>query len=151
MKGGIPLDKQQLAVFAVFGVGAWVAWLLFNVVHQYLLTRSQAVAQDKLLLRVSSPESLQVFLASEAGRQFLRSLESDPKEAWRSIIRSTQTAVTFAVVGAGTLLCHFMFQETEDLLPFSLGAFILATAFGASAMVSLALHRRSGLLPGGRE
>lgn len=145
------MDKQQLAVFAVFGAGAWAAWLLFSVVRQYLLIRSQALAQDRLLSRVSSPETLQVFLASEPGRQFLRSLESDPKEAWRSIIRSTQTAVTFAVLGAGMLLCHFMFRETEGLLPFSLGALILATAFGTSALVSLALHRRSGLLPGGRE
>ena len=145
------MDKQLVAVLAVFGVGAWVGWLLFSVVRQYLLIRSQAAAQDKLLLRVSSPESLQVFLASEPGRQFLRSLEPDHREAWLSIIRSTQTAVTFAVLGIGTLLCHFVFRETEGLLPFSLGAFILAAAFGASATVSLALYRRSGLLPGGRE
>lgn len=145
------MDKQLIAVLAVFGVGAWVAWLLFSVIRQYLLIRSQAVAQDKLLLRVGSPESLQVFLASEPGRQFLHALEPDPREAWRSIIRSTQTAVTFGVLGTGTLLCHFMFRETEGMLPFSLGAFTLAAAFGASAMVSLALHRRSGLLPGGRE
>jgi hypothetical protein len=144
------LDKQQFAVLAVFGAGAWVAWLIFGAVRQYLLARSQAAAQDKLLLRVSSPESLQVFLASESGREFLRLLEPNPKEAWRSIIRSVQTAVTFAVLGIGVLLCHFAFREAEGLLPFSFGAFILAAAFGSSAMVSLALHRRSGLLPRGR-
>ena len=146
-----PLDKQQLAIFAVFGTGAWVTWLIFSAVRQYLVARSQAAAQDKLLLRVSSPESLQVFLASESGQKFLRLLEPNPKEAWRSIIRSTQTAVTFAVLGLGMLLCHFAFPETEGLLPFSLGALILATAFGSSAIVSFALHRRSGLLPADRE
>jgi hypothetical protein len=145
------LDKQQFAVLAVFGTGAWVAWLIFSAVRQYLLARSRAAAQDKLLLRVSSPESLQVFLASEPGREFLRLLEPNPKEAWLSIIRSSQTAVTFAVIGIGTLLCHFAFREAYGLLPFSFGAFILAAAFGASAVVSLALHRRSGLLPGSRE
>jgi hypothetical protein len=144
------LDKQQFAVLAVFGTSAWVAWLIFSAVRQYLLARSQAAAQDKLLLRVSSPESLQVFLASESGREFLRLLEPNPKEAWRSIIRSTQTAVTFAVLGLGILLFHFAFRQPEGLLPFSFGAFILAAAFGSSAMVSLALHRRSGLLPDGR-
>lgn len=145
------MDKQEFAVLAVFGTGTWVAWLIFSAVRQYLLARSRAAAQDKLLLRVSSPESLRVFLASESGREFLRLLEPNPKEAWRSIIRSAQTAVTFAVIGIGTLLCHFAFRETEGLLPFSFGAFILAAAFGSSAMVSLALHRRSGLLPDGRE
>jgi hypothetical protein len=145
------LDKQQIAVLAVFGTGAWVAWLIFNAVRQFLLARSQAAAQDKLLLRVSSPESLQVFLASEPGRKFLGLLEPNPNEAWRSIIRSSQTAVTFAVLGIGMLLCHFVFREADSLLPFSFGAFILAAAFGSSAVASLVLHRRSGLLPSGHE
>jgi hypothetical protein len=145
------LDKQQFAVLAVFGIGAWVAWLIFSAVGQYLHVRSRAAAQDKLLARVSSPESLQVFLASEPGREFLRSLEPSSKEAWRGIIRSAQMAVTFAVLGIGMLLCHFAFRESEGLLPFSFGALILAAAFGSSAVVSLALHRRSGLLPAARE
>ena len=145
------MDKQQVAVLAVFGTGAWVAWLIFSTVRQYLLARSQAAAQEKLLLRVSSPESLQVFLASESGKNYLRLLEPNPNEAWRGIIRSAQTAVTFAVLGIGTLLCYFTVREADALLAFSFGAFILAAAFGASAIVSFALHRRSGLLPGGRE
>ena len=145
------MDKQQFAIAAVFSAGAWAAWLIFSMVRQYLLARGQAVAQDRLLSRISSPESLQTFLASEPGREFLRSLEPNPKEAWRCIIRTAQTAVTFGVLGIGMLLCHFVFYENEDLLPFGLGALILATAFGASAMVSLALHRRSGLLPSSRE
>lgn len=145
------MDKQLLAVLGVFGTGVWVAWLIFSAVRQYLLARAQAAAQDKMLLRVSSPESLQVFLESERGMEFLRSLEGNPKEAWRSIIRSAQTATTFAVLGLGMLVCHFAFREVEGLLPFSFGALILAAAFGSSAMVSLALHRRAGLLPNGRE
>jgi len=145
------LDKQQIAVLAVFGTAAWVASLIFSAVRQYLSARAQAAAQDKLLLRVSSPESLRVFLASEPGREFLRLLEPNPKEAWRSIIRSTQTAVTFAVLGIGLLLYRLAFPNVEGLLPFSFGAFVLAAAFGSSAVVSLVLHRRSGLLPSGRE
>ncbi|HUO59543.1 MAG TPA: hypothetical protein VMT82_08490 [candidate division Zixibacteria bacterium] len=145
------MDKQQLAILAVFGVGAWVIWLIFSVVRQYLRTQSQAAAQERLLLRISSPENLQVFLASESGREFLRLLQPDPKEAWYGIIRSAQTAVVFAVLGTGILICHVVYSDVQALLPFSIGALILASAFGASAMVSLALHRRSGLLPSGHE
>lgn len=144
------MEKQQLAVIAVFGTGAWVAWLIFNAVRQFLLARSQATAQDKLLRRVSSPESLQVFLASAAGAEFLRALERDPNEVWRGIIRTTQTAVTFGVLGAAMLVCHLIFREADGLLQFGIGAVVLAAAFGASAFVSLAMHRRSGLLPRGR-
>jgi RNA polymerase sigma-70 factor (ECF subfamily) len=104
-----------------------------------------------MLLRVSSPESLQVFLESKPGMEFLRSIERNPKEAWHGIIRSAQTGTTFGVLGLGMLVCHFAFREVEVPLPFSFGALILAAAFGSSAVVSLALHRRAGLLPNGRE
>jgi hypothetical protein len=145
------LDKQQLAVIAVFGTAAWVASLIFNAVRQYLLVRSQAAAQDKLLLRVSSPENLQVFLASPGGAEFLRGLERSPNEAWRSIIRTTQTAVMFGVLGTAMLVCHVVFRETDGLLQFGIVAVVLAAAFGSSAIVSLAMHRRSGLLPSARD
>ena len=145
------MDKQLLGILAVFGSGAWVIWLIFSAVRQQLTIRSQAAAQEKLLLRISTPENLQVFLATEAGRNFLRLLEPDPKEAWRSIIRSAQTAATFAVLGTGMLLCHFAFREAQGLFAFGLGAIILAAAFGTSALVSLVLHRRSGLLPNDRK
>lgn len=140
------MDKQLLALIGVFGTAAWVIWLIFGVVRQQLAVRSQAAAQERVLHRISSPENLQVFLASESGRNFLRSLEPDPKDAWRGIIRSAQTAVTFTVLGIGILLCYFAFREAPGLLPFSCGALILAAAFGASAIVSLVLHRRSGLV-----
>lgn len=144
------MDKQQIAVFAVFGTGAWVAWLIFNAVREYLLARAQAAAQDKLLLHVSSSERLQIFLASESGMEFLRSLERRPRDAWPGIIRSCQTAIMFLVLGCGGLICRFFFQETQGLLPFSLGALILAAAFGSSAAVAFVLHRRAGLLTNDR-
>lgn len=144
------MDRQIISVLAVFGTAAWAIWLIFSAVRQYMVSRSQAAAQDRLLLRVSSPENLQIFLASEPGREFLHTLEPNPREAWRGIIRTSQTAVVFAVLGTGILLSHLAFREAEDLLPFSFGAFILAAAFGASAVVSLTLHRRSGLLPSDR-
>ncbi len=75
------MNQRQLAILAVFGTGAWVVWLIYSAVCQYLLTRSQAAAKDRILSRVGSPESLQVFLASEPGREFLRRLEPDPNEA----------------------------------------------------------------------
>jgi hypothetical protein len=145
------LEKHQLAIIAVFGTGAWVAWLIFTAVRQFQLARSQAAAQDKLLLRISSPENLQVFLGSTAGVEFLRALERSPNELWRGIIRTTQTAATFGVLGVGMLVCHLIFREADGLLEFGLGAIILAAAFGCSAFVSLTMHRRSGLLPHARD
>ena len=141
------MDKQQLAIIGVFAVGAWVAWLIFGALRQYMTVRVQIAAQDKLLLRLNSPESLQVFLASEAGRGFLRMLEGDPKEPWLGIIRNVQTAVVFGVVGIAMVLSHLLYRGVSGLLPFGLGALTAALAFGLSAAVSLWMHRRAGILP----
>jgi hypothetical protein len=141
------VDKQQLAIIAVFAGGAWVAWLIFSALRQYMAVRVQIAAQDKLLLRLNSPESLQVLLASEAGRSFLRTLEGDPKEPWLGIIRNVQTAVVFGVVGIAMLLSHLLYRDVTGLLPFGLGGLTAALAFGLSAAVSLWMHRRAGILP----
>lgn len=146
------MEKQQLAVIAVFAAAGWVAWLIFSTVRHYIAARARSAAQDKVLLRVSSPESLQVFLASPAGAEFLRGLEGDePAEAWRGIIRATQTAVVFVVLGAAMLVCHFIYRDADGLLPFGIGGIAIAAAFGSSAVVSLVMHRRAGLLPRGRD
>ncbi|MGI4830721.1 MAG: hypothetical protein ACRYFU_21380 [Janthinobacterium lividum] len=145
------MDKQQLAVLAMFGTAVWVIWLTFNAVRQFLAARSQSSAQERLLLRVSSPESLQIFLASPAGTHFLHTLERNPNDVWHGIIRTTQTAVTFAILGVGLLICHMVYHDANGLLPFGIGGILLAIAFGASALVSLAMHRKSGLLPSGRD
>jgi hypothetical protein len=145
------MEKQQLAVIAVFAAAGWVAWLIFSTVRHYIVARARSAAQDKVLLRVSSPESLQVFLASPAGAEFLRGLEREPAEAWRGIIRGTQTAVVFGVLGAAMLVCHFIYREADSLLPFGIGGIAIAAAFGSSAVVSLVMHRRAGLLPRSRD
>ncbi len=141
------MDQRQLAIVAVFGVGAWVAWLIFSTVRQYLAARMQSAGQDKLLRCVNSPESLKEFLASEAGGRFLRSLEENPRGPWYGIIRNVQTAVVFAVGGIALLISHLLYRDVAGLLPFGLGGLTIAVAFGVSAAVSLWLHRRAGILP----
>ncbi len=141
------MEKQELAVIAVFAIAAWVAWLIFSAVRQYMAARMQSAAQNKLLLRVSSPENLRVFLASEVGANFLRALERDPHEPWRGIIRGVQTAVVFIVLGIALVGCHRFYPDADDLLPFGIGGIIIGMAFGLSAAVSLLMHRRAGMLP----
>jgi hypothetical protein len=145
------LGRQIVTVIAVFGVGAWVAWLIFVSVRQYMVARVQNAAQEKLLARISSPESLGVFLASEAGKHFLIGLEKDPYEAWFGIIRNVQTAVVFGVLGSALVVGHFLYRETPGLLGFGLGGLTLATAFALSGVVSFVMHRHAGLVPRRRD
>lgn len=144
------MEKQQLTIIALFSLAAWIAWLVFSTVRYYTEARVRASGQDKLLLRISSREALQVFLASPAGEKFLRTLEPDPNEVWRGIIRTTQSAVMFAVLGVTMLVCRFTLDDAADLLPFAIGSLAFAAAFGISAFVSSLMHRRAGLLTDGR-
>jgi hypothetical protein len=82
---------------------AWVAWLIFNSVRQYLLAGSQAAAPDKRQLRVSSPACLQVFSAAPKARSTaerstsgaFRSSRYPGTERWRlERIASTSTVPT---------------------------------------------------------
>lgn len=139
--------ENELAILAVFGTTAWTAWLIFSTLRYYVEARVRAAAQDKLLLRVGSPEALTAFLASPAGIRFLRTLEPQPKEAWRGIIHTTQSAIVLAVLGIAIFLYRWSAPEDGNgLLPFGIGCLALAVAFGASAMVSMLMHRHAGLL-----
>lgn len=139
--------RQIVTVIAVFGVVAWVSWLIFDSVRHYMVARVQNAAQDKLLARVSSPESLEVFLASDAGKRFMLSLEKDPYEAWFGIIRNLQTAVVFGVLGAALVIGHLLDRETPGLLEFGVGGLALALAFALSGILSFVMHRYAGLVP----
>ena len=141
------MDKPQLAILAVFSTTAWVAWLIFRTLRYYFETRIRAAAQDKLLLRLGTPEALTVFLASPAGVRFLHTLEAQPKEAWRGLIHTIQSATVLAVLGIGLLLYRWNAPEAwDDLLPLGIGCLTLGVAFGASAAVSMLMHRHAGLL-----
>lgn len=140
------MDKQQLSILAVFGTTAWIAWLIFRTLRYYFEARVRAAAQDKLLLRVGSPEALTAFLASPAAVRFLRTLEPQPKEVWRAIIHSTQSATVLGVLGVALLLYGWSSPQAADLLPFGIGCLALGAAFGASAVVSMLMHRHAGLL-----
>lgn len=142
--------RQIVTVLAVFGFGAWVAWLIFVAVRLYMTARVQNAAQEKLLAKVHSPESLEVFLTSEAGKRFLLALEKDPNEEWFGIIRTVQTAVVFGVLGSALVVGHFLYVQTPGLLVFGLGGISLAIAFALSALVSYMMHRRAGRIPSSR-
>lgn len=139
--------RQIATVIAVFGAVAWVSWLIFESVRQYMVVRMQNAAQDKLLARVSSPESLEVFLASDAGKHFMLSLGKDPYEAWFGIIRSLRTAVMFGVLGAALIVGHFLKREAPGLLEFGVGGLAVALAFALSGILSFVMHRYAGLVP----
>lgn len=143
--------RQIVTVIAVFGVVAWVSWLIFISVRQYMVARVQNAAQDKLLARVSSPESLEVFLASDTGKRFLLALEKDPYEAWFGIIRNLQTAVVFGVLGTALVAGHLVDRGSPGLLGFGIGGLALAVAFALSGVVSFMMHRYAGLVPRRRD
>jgi hypothetical protein len=140
------LDKQQLAILALAFVAAWITWLIFGALRHYVDARNRSSDLDKLLFRLSTPETLSAFLASPAGERFLRALQPNPNDAWRTIIHTTQSAVMFATVGIAIVCCRWLYPESTALLPLGIASFTLATAFGASAAVSVLMHRRAGLL-----
>ena len=140
------MDQHTLAVPAVFATIGWVAWLIFTSLRHYMAVKVQSDFQVKLVQRISTPEALRVFVESDAGRQFLKAIEQDQTQPYRSIIGGVQACVVFLIIGFGFLSFHVVYREQEGTLPFGLGAVVLGVALGASSAVSYFLHRSFGLI-----
>jgi hypothetical protein len=140
------MDKQLVAIWAVFALAGWVAWLIFGAVRQVMAAKTQIALQDRLLHHVSSPQLLGVFLESAAGASCLRALERDPQHPWRQVIGGAQATLMFGVVGLGGLLSGIFWQKTDVMLPISYAAIVIAVALGAATGAAFHLYRRAGML-----
>ena len=141
-------------VLAVFAFG----WLIRTIVEQKRwsrLSRTQAEVHNKILDRFGSSDELLQYIKTPAGTKFLESApiplhEERPAQnaPLPRIMKSIQLGVIVAVAALGMLLVSLRFDgETGEGL-FALGAiaFTVGAGFIASAVVSMKLSRRLGLL-----
>ena len=69
------MGPDTIPILAVFSTISWVAWLLFSSIRRYKVAQLQADIQGRLLQRFDSPDALLGYTQSEAGRQFIKSMD----------------------------------------------------------------------------
>jgi hypothetical protein len=140
------MGGDTIPVIAVFSTISWVAYVLFSSIRRYKVAQLQADVQSRLLQRFDSPDALVGYAQSEAGRQFIKSMEFDRSTPYNQILKGVQAGIVFMFFGAGMLRLHAWNIGDEGPLVFGTLALALGLGFGVAAGVSYFLSRSFGLL-----
>jgi len=140
------MRPETIPILAVFSTISWVAWLLFSSIRRYKVAQLQAEMQGTLLQRFNSPDALLGYAQSDAGRQFIKSLDIERSTPYSQILKGVQVGIVFIFFGAGLLRLHAWNIGDEGPLVFGTLALALGLGFGVAAAVSYFLSRSFGLL-----
>jgi hypothetical protein len=86
------------------------------------------------------------YAQSEAGSQFMKSIEIDKSTPYNQILKGVQAGIVFICFGAGMLRLHTWNIGDDGSLVFGTLALALGLGFGVAAGVSYFLSRSFGLL-----
>jgi hypothetical protein len=140
------MNPDTIPIITVFSSISWVAWLLFSSIRRYKVAQLQAEMQGRLLQRFDSPDALLGYAQSDAGRQFIKSLDIERSSPYTQILKGVQVGIVFIFFGAGLLRLHAWNIGDEGALVFGTLALALGLGFGVAAAVSYFLSRSFGLL-----
>ena len=140
------MNPDTIPIITVFSSFSWVAWLLFSSIRRYKVAQLQAEMQGRLLQRFDSPDAVLGYAQSDAGRQFIKSLDIERSSPYTQILKGVQVGIVFIFFGAGLLRLHAWNIGDEGALVFGTLALALGLGFGVAAAVSYFLSRSFGLL-----
>jgi hypothetical protein len=140
------MGGDTIPIIAVFSTISWVTWVLFSSIRRYKVAQLQADIQSTLLQRFDSPNALLGYAQSDAGSQFIKSIEFDRSTPYNQILKGVQAGIVFIFLGGGLLRLHAWNIGDEGALVFGTLALALGLGFGVAAAVSYFLSRSFGLL-----
>ena len=160
-RGAVDDILEGVAIFGMLSLVSFVlAWLVRTIIEQKRwnrLSRTQSEVHNKILDRFGAAEELLAYIRSPAGSKFLESApiplraeQASPNGALNRVLWSIQFGVIIATGAIGMLLVASLFDAETAHAFFAIGgiAFSVGAGFVASALVSLFLSRRLGLLKG---
>jgi ABC-type uncharacterized transport system permease subunit len=140
------MPTDTLAIVAVFSTISWLAWLLFSSIRHYKIAKLQAEIQGRLLQKFDSTDALMGYAQSDAGREFIKSIDMERGTPYSQILKGVQAGIVFIFFGLGLLRLHAWNIGDEGPLVFGTLALALGLGFGVAAAVSYFLSRSFGLL-----
>jgi hypothetical protein len=150
---------EAITIVAAFALVAFaLGWLVRTIIEQKRwnkLSRTQAEVHNKILDRFGTTAELLEYVKTPAGTKFLESApiplytDRKPQHPPQSrVLWSIQIGVIIAAAALGLLLASTTFSDDSAQGLFAMGVIALSIGAGfiASAMVSVSLSRRLGLL-----
>lgn len=141
-------DNVQNAIVAF--TFCWIVWVIFTSVRRYLMAKTKAGLQEKILQRIDSSESLVTLAGSETGRKFIESLameETPTEKPFGRILFGLQAGTVLIFFGAAMLLIHHhVYDPQAGFMITGAGAIGLGLGFLVASAGSIWVSRQLGLL-----
>ncbi|MGA7156893.1 MAG: hypothetical protein WBY53_08615 [Acidobacteriaceae bacterium] len=137
-------------VFFAFTI-CFIVWVVFSSIRRYLIAKTKAGLQEKILQRIDSSEALTSLAANESGRRFLESITVEENKT-----SSPAGRILFGIQAGLVLLCfgiamvilyhHINTYGSPGLIIIGTGAIGLGLGFLTAAAASLFVSRKLGLI-----
>jgi small-conductance mechanosensitive channel len=128
----------------------WIVWVIFTALRRYLIAKTKAALQEKILQRIDSSEALVTLAANDSGRRFLESMtveESQPSSPFSRILFGVQAGIVLIFFGSAMLLLHHhTYDPQAGFIITGIGAIGLGLGFLVAAVASVFVSRQLGLV-----
>jgi hypothetical protein len=141
---------EPQALLACFTI-CFIVWVVFSSLRRYLIAKTKAGLQEKILQRIDSSDALASLAANESGRRFLESItveENKVSSPFGRILFGIQAGLVLFCFGLAMLfLQHYIPENFPGLMIIGTGGIGLGLGFLTASAASLFVSRKLGLIP----
>jgi len=129
----------------------FIVWTVFSSIRRFLIAKTKANLQEKVLQRIDSSEALASLAANESGRRFLESItieENKVSSPFGRILFGIQAGLVLFFFGIAMIFVQrFANVGFPGFIIIGTGAIGLGLGFLAASAASLFVSRKLGLIP----
>ena len=129
----------------------WIVWVLFTSIRRFLIAKTKAGLQEKILQRIDSSDALASLAANESGRRFLESItveENKVSSPFARILFGIQAGIALFFFGVAMILLHHLVNDNGNgFIIVGTGAIGLGLGFLTASAASIFVSRKLGLIP----
>jgi hypothetical protein len=142
------MDPQGLLIAFTM---CFIVWVVFSSVRRFLIAKTKAGLQEKILQRIDSSDALAALAANESGRRFLESItveENKVSSPFGRILFGLQAGLVLFFFGAAMLFLHHHVNDpVGGFTIIGTGGIGLGLGFLTASAASLFVSRKLGLIP----
>ena len=135
----------------VGGTIGWIVWVVFTTLRRYLIAKTKARLQEKILERITSSDALATLAANDSGRHFLESItveDSQPPSPFARILFGMQAGLVLLCFGIAILTLHrHIYDPVGGFIIVGTGGIGLGLGFLFASAASIFVSRKLGLIP----
>ncbi|MGD0648504.1 MAG: hypothetical protein ABR971_10965 [Acidobacteriaceae bacterium] len=128
----------------------WIVWVVFTTLRRYLIAKTKARLQEKILERITSSDALATLAANDSGRHFLESItveDSQPPSPFARILFGLQAGIALSFFGVAMLVLHHHVSDNGNgFIIVGTGGIGLGLGFLFASAASIFVSRKLGLI-----